>query len=269
MTDIPENRLSFHNKCVIMAHQVLGKKPTESLMELIALLTLEVPDGAFDAIAPRAKGLIYLMGEISEEKIQEFIDNLLAVHYNTPVGQPITVVMSSAGGDLHAGMTAISTIQHIRRSGRKVNIHVAGCAQSMASYILQAADHRSMEPTAYLMIHELQTEIPEGSTSYHINEAVFNRKLDRMLLDSWYPRTGHPSDYYLKKIKNKELYLTSAEALTEHLVDEIVSWSPYPSPPPPLRKGRKTHGTDSDLSGKEKAGAVHLPSGVGAPNNRP
>ena len=119
---------------------------------------------------------------------------------------PITLNLSSVGGSVFAGLALIGTIYDLQREGREVNVHVQGMAFSMASVIAQVANRRTIEQSAYFMLHEVSYAM-RGSTADHEEEREFSTKLQDTLFWHYSARTGKPISYYRENLREEELVL--------------------------------------------------------------
>lgn len=129
----------------------------------------------------------------------------------------ITVVLANQGGDVAFGMGIYDCIASL---GSHVTIKVAGCAYSMAAYLLQSADTRLMYPNARLMFH-----LGEGVTSRKDRKSSgrkatahdeyrwieSNKKMDR-----------HFYSILLKRIKEKKPKFTLAQLKEQMQHDWIL-----------------------------------------------
>jgi ATP-dependent protease ClpP protease subunit len=246
-----ETRKLLLEKFYIKAAEHYNFDVPSSVNELLHKLLPLVSEAAFEDIGPRETGIIVFNNSITDEgtddgtgTIASFVYDVLGFHFNTPTSLPLTIMFSSPGGSVSDGMVMISVLQKLRREQRKLHIHVTGEACSMGNQILQTADHRSIEPTGILMLHEIAWGVEHATASSHKTESEFWAKQQRVLMSLWCSRTGRPMEYYTQKTSNKDWWLTSQEALAENLVDEVVEWAPYPEPKPlpilsvPTKKAR-------------------------------
>ena len=198
----------------------------DGLAPMLAELVQRVPKDAFNrSFLPENVAL--LIGEIDEDSSQAVIQDMWDIHRDLPVSQPLQLILSSCGGQVYSGLAIIGTINELRRQGRRVHIHVSGWALSMAFEILQAADYRSMEPTAYLMTHEEQYGY-EGNTSDQEQETKFSRGQETLMLERLASRTGKTVKYYRDKIAHKNWYIGPDAALAEGFIDEVKPVPPLP-----------------------------------------
>lgn len=122
----------------------------------------------------------------------------------------IEILMLNYGGEVTAGMAIYDAIQVCRSH---VTIKVFGCASSMGSIILQAADKRLLSPNAELMIHYGS----EWHDSNHPKIVKAARKRNDEY-DAWM------KSLYLKKIKQKKPEFTPSQL--EKMLDFDTFFTP-------------------------------------------
>ena len=213
---------------------ILGRLRTKRVPDARALaddlaqrLMEEVPTGAFDAADPFDAGLITFGSDVTENAVLELNHQLRSAHLTLKKGVPIRVLLNSFGGNVFDGLTVVSTMQEIQREGRDVDVHVAGCAMSMGSVILQAGTKRTIDAHGFLMLHEIGYGVEHTKTSLHADMLEEVRALQRATFALYSARTGKPVEYYLKKFDRRDWTMTAAEALEERLVDEIIAAPAY------------------------------------------
>ena len=212
-----------------------------SLGALLAKIAQVVPSQAFAPTDPLEKNIVMLVGGLSDstggsasqdENISmQVIGEMLEIHYNKPLSEPIRLLISSGGGDVDLGLAIMSTIRIIRSEGRQVHAHVQGYALSCAAFILEQCDYRTIEEFGGVMLHEIQYGVPEEKgTSARANDTKFDHNMEAQIWALLSKRTGQPIKYYQDKVKNGEWYLNAQQAYDEQLVDEII---PTPAFNPP------------------------------------
>lgn len=222
---VPANRDELHykfnsiNTKLARSHKDAGAKAYGEL--LVSELVSAVPTAAFDAIQPFDEGILFFHGSVEETEVQDLQHDLVRAHLNLPPGMPILLNLSSTGGSVYAGLALVSTIYDIQRKGRSVNVHIQGVAMSMASVIAQVANHRTIEPSAFFMLHKISYGL-RGSTDDHEEELAFTNKLHEAMFSIYSARTGKKPEEYMAKLRKTNLYLDAREALKEGLVDEII-----------------------------------------------
>jgi ATP-dependent protease ClpP protease subunit len=229
----------------LLAAAHYGGQIDPSLESLLAKLVIDIPDSLMPKTPLSVRNTVYIIGEITEASADECVDDLMQVHLNRPISEPAHLIISSEGGDVSGAMAIESTISLMRRDSREVRAHVAGVAHSAAFDILQLCDHRSAEPVAFIMLHEEQYG-SEGSTSANLTEAQYSKRQVASFLRVVSERTGKSVEFYQRKIKNANWYLSADEALAEGLLDEIIAIPAFKpvsvSPAKPRRRRRQTGG---------------------------
>jgi ATP-dependent protease ClpP protease subunit len=189
---------------------------------LISDLLHLVPRRAFDSVDPADEGMLFFHSEIEEQHVVPLQQQLLRTHLNLPPEKPITLFLSSVGGNVFAGLALVSTITSLRRLDREVNVHIEGVALSMASVIAQAANYRTMEASSFFLLHEVWYRT-SGRLSDHAEERAFQERLQDRLYELYSNRTGKSLEYYRKKLYKTDWYLDADEALREGLVDAVLT----------------------------------------------
>ena len=88
----------------------------------------------------------------------------------------------------------------------------------MSILIAEAADHRTMEPSAQIMLLKPALD----STGEHEQDRSAMQMVYEMMFEIFSERTGKATSYYAEKLSKANLYLTAQEALEEDLVDQIL-----------------------------------------------
>jgi ATP-dependent protease ClpP protease subunit len=207
----------------IQFEQILGRVD-ESISRdaLISELIEAVPPHAFEPLEPSDEGMLFFHSEIEEQHVVPLQQQLLRTHLNLSESKPITLFLSSVGGNVFAGLALVSTITSLRRLGREVNVHIEGVAMSMASVIAQVANRRTMEASSFFMLHEVWYRT-SGRVSDHGEERAFQERLQDRLYQIYANRTGKSLEYYRKKLYKTDWYLDADEALREGLVDAVLT----------------------------------------------
>lgn len=110
----------------------------------------DISTSFYDArkFAALANGTIYIT---SIEQASEYCQDLDFLRFNGTTS--VTIIITSPGGSISAGLSIIDAIRSLQREGAKVTGVVRGEAQSMGFNILQACDTRIMSQGSILMAH--------------------------------------------------------------------------------------------------------------------
>ena len=230
MASTTPHELAYDIERVVERHlkRLKVPKPKTVAQDIAPEIMREIPSEAFDPKQPWSTGKLFFHGDVWEDHVRETQYEIAATHENLKPSIPLTLYLSSFGGDCYAGLALISTIQEIRRAGRRVNVHIQGCAMSMGSLIAQVGDFRTIEPQAWFMIHEPATRLPWSKTSAVKDEAEIMERLEQQMFALYATRTGKSIEYWRKRCHRKDLFLSAKEALDEGLVDAIASTPLYP-----------------------------------------
>lgn len=196
--------------------------------DFVPKLMEAVPSAAFDPIDPWERGILHFHGDVDEKRVRKIQDEIAAAHINIKPTVPLTLYLSSFGGDWEAGLALCSSVQEVRRAGRLVNCHVQGTAMSMGSVLVQACDVRTIEPFATMMIHEIHETI-EGKTSELRDRLAAHDRAAATLCGIYAQRSGRSADYWRERFARKDVFLTAREAVACGLVDRIKPVAKYPS----------------------------------------
>ena len=161
---------------------------------------------------------IYLDDDIDENSASVFIKCL---RYLDKTAGDITIIMNCEGGCVTNGFAMYDVIKACQN---EITIKVVGCAMSMATIVLQAADKRIMSPNARLMIHVGGMEI--GGHFNNVKRAVQeNAALDKMCVDIYLEKIKESNPDFkrsqLQKLLDFDTYISAQRCLELGLIDEI------------------------------------------------
>lgn len=140
--------------------------------------------------------------------------------------EPITIIFSTNGGEIEQGLAIYDAI---KASPCKITMKIYGCAYSMGSIILQAADHRVLSPHSAIMYHD-GASFAAGNSSETVNMALHNQILGKQCDDILFERINEKrvkddkalmsrQSFNTSSLKSK--WLTAAEAVELGLADAI------------------------------------------------
>jgi len=147
-------------------------------------------------------------------------------------GCDITIVFSSPGGDVIAGMALFDYLMELRKEGHKLTTVARGYAASMAGILLQAGTVRQCGRESYVLIHEITAAV-RGKVGEIEDEMIFIKKIQSRVLDIFATRAAEAKEKGTAKCalskkqfdnrwKRKDWWIDSQEALDYGVVDEIV-----------------------------------------------
>ena len=141
---------------------------------------------------------------------------------------PITVILNTEGGSVLQGLAIYDAIQS---SPCHITVKVFGCAMSMGSIILQAADERVMMPNSSFMLHDGVSFA--GGNNYEAKAmADFNLALNRRCDTILYSRINekrdkdgmaHMSRRHFDNMSLKSKWMFAEETVELGLADRVES----------------------------------------------
>ena len=120
----------------------------------------------------------------------------------------IRVHIMSEGGDVYAGLNMMNVLE---RSRVKVVTIAQGACCSAATFVLLGGSERRMGRNAYLLIHQISTEM-WGSFNDLKHELKSTDKLMKMLKDMYLSKTKIPEAKF-KSLMKKDIYLPPDKCL--------------------------------------------------------
>ena len=163
-------------------------------------------------------------GDVDRENTLEFVEKFKKLEIDLMkkaaelVGyEPmIRVHIMSEGGDVYAGLNMMNVLE---RSRVKVVTIAQGACCSAATFVLLGGSERRMGKNAYLLIHQISTEM-WGSFNDLKHELKSTDKLMKMLKDMYLSKTKIPEAKF-KSLMKKDIYLPPDKCLKYGIVSEI------------------------------------------------
>ena len=128
----------------------------------------------------------------------------------------IRVHIMSEGGDIFAGMTMMNTLESSRV---KVVTIAQGSCCSAATFILLGASDRRMGKNAYVLIHQISTEL-WGNFQELKHELKSTDKFMKNLKKMYLEKTKIP-EKKLNKLMKKDIYLSPKDCLKYGIVHAL------------------------------------------------
>lgn len=143
-------------------------------------------------------------------------------------GQDITIIFTSPGGEVVAGMALFDYLTELRADGHHLTTIAHGIAASMAGILLQAGDRRIVGKESWVLIHQVQASAM-GSWGDLQDRMKWLDKVQDRILDIFAKRsatkTGKPfatqRRLFAKNWERTDWWLSSDECLELGVVDEI------------------------------------------------
>lgn len=161
---------------------------------------------------------IFFDDPIDENSASVFIKN---IKYLDKTTGSINIIINCEGGCVTQGFAMYDAIKACQN---EVNIKVYGCAMSMATIVLQAADKRIIAPNARLMIHKGEMSLSDHVTN--VEKAVEEGKdLEKMMISIYLDKMQESNPDFkksqLQRMMHFDTYISSQRCLELGLVDEI------------------------------------------------
>lgn len=165
-----------------------------------------------------SKRLIAITGEIDQTTKEEIVGKLYLLSALDNKA-PISMLISSPGGEIYEGMAIINAINAIPNPVIGI---ASGHVMSMATVILCACDKRVSYPLTYFMYHQSQIGGFAGDSDQIKREADHVKALERDL-NSIVAKACNKSINKVIKDFTKERYLNANEAMKYGFIQEILT----------------------------------------------
>jgi len=165
-----------------------------------------------------SKRIILIDKEITEELCGEWIGKIALLDLKgAKTKKPIILLVNTYGGDAYAAMGVMDVIKNCVCPVITVCI---GVAMSGGSVILGSGTKRYAVPNSRIMVHQHWDDMGPKTHMEIMNEAEESKRLFKQLEDYYVVAMGQ-SHAKVKKLLEKDSYLTAQDALTLGLIDEI------------------------------------------------
>ena len=132
---------------------------------------------------------------------------------------PIWLYIMSPGGDIFAGLSAMDTIEEIRKTVPVYTV-VDGYSASAGTFISLAGSKRFIRPNSFMMIHQLSSAV--WGRYEDIKDEMQNLDLFMQIIQDIYKKRTTVPTKQLGSILKKDLWWTAAKCKSLCLVDEII-----------------------------------------------
>lgn len=138
---------------------------------------------------------------------------------DNPAGEDFVLEINSGGGSVYAGFEMYSIL---RAAGVHTRAEVQSLAGSAASVVMAGADTVAASPVGQVMIH-LPSTFTEGNQVAHRESVQMLEAVTGSILAAYERKCGgRTSRDALRRMMDRETFLTAHEALKAGLVDEIL-----------------------------------------------
>ena len=162
--------------------------------------------------------IVFLAGPITDILANSVIAQMLFLSSQDPK-KDIQLYINSPGGSVTAGLAIYDTMQYVKSP---VSTFCIGIAASMAATLLAAGEKgkRFALPSSEILLHQVMGEAWGQAVEIEITARQIIKikdKLNRILSQ----HTGQPLDR-IEKDTDRDFYLTSEEAKTYGIIDEVI-----------------------------------------------
>lgn len=164
---------------------------------------------------------VYLCGYIDDTCAKHIVAQLLVLEHTNP-GAPITMYITSSGGQVWSGLGILDTMAFITAP---VTTVVVGHASSMAAIIGTAGEPgcRFALPHSRIMVHEPRTTAGRDLRATDLEVSATQLKLSRQLTIKLLAKNTRKSEVDIEKLLDRDCYCTPGEAVELGLVDHVVT----------------------------------------------
>lgn len=162
--------------------------------------------------------IIYVDGEIDDEKAKDVIDQLLRLDIQSH--KDITMYINSNGGAVSSGLAIYDTMNMIKSDVSTVGI---GKCSSIASILLinGARGKRYILPNTSVMIHEVSS-FSTGKVGEMQNRLDHSKDLNYKIFKILAEKSNKSYKQIKKEATGKDWWLSSSNALQYGIVDRIL-----------------------------------------------
>lgn len=162
--------------------------------------------------------IIYVDGEIDDEKAKDVIDQLLRLDIQSH--KDITMYINSNGGAVSSGLAIYDTMNMIKSDVSTIGV---GKCSSIASILLinGARGKRYILPNASVMIHEVSS-FSTGKVGEMQNRLDHSKDLNYKIFKILAEKSNKSYKQIKKEATGKDWWLSSSNALQYGIVDRIL-----------------------------------------------
>lgn len=154
---------------------------------------------------------LFLFGEINDETILPIFQQIVKAK------SIIKLHINSQGGEFYAGVALLDVI---RQAKHPIHTIGHGLIASMAVPILASGARRSINESAWIMLHEGETEFGSQSTSNAKQIVSRSVELDNIYFNKLEKFTKRPASLW-QQLCSKDTYLDAERAVKYGLADYI------------------------------------------------
>lgn len=165
------------------------------------------------------RGIFSLTGVIKESNA-DFLRERLMGYGRTSEGAPITLIISSPGGDAFASFMLFDTLRTLSKQGHLITTIVRGMAASGAGVVAQAGDVRLMGSESYLMLHEAAT-LAAGTASDITDKSKLLTKLTKQMAGIYARKSEMSAEEIFQKMCRTDWWVDAKTAKRLGFADKV------------------------------------------------
>ena len=200
----------------------------------VGVKVIELKDSSLDEVFLKKavnERRVYLNCEIDRTTVTKtkfMIDKILLIDRMAGKSprecEPITLVINSYGGEVHATLDMISYIRRLQRQNFVINTECESIAMSGGFFIFITGNHRSCQEFAEFMCHDQRMVVYDLVTMGSLRDMFAEwSKQWKVLKDIIIEYTDITDEEIEKYVSRKEdWYITAKEAKSLKIVDQIL-----------------------------------------------
>ena len=139
-----------------------------------------------------------------------------------PEGEEFVLEINSGGGSVFAGFEMYSLLRNASRQGVHTRAEVQSLAGSAASVVMAGADTAACSPVGQVMIH-LPSTVTEGNQGVHRESVQMLESITESIIAAYESKVGGKTSHdALRRMMDRETFLSARAALDAGLIDEII-----------------------------------------------
>lgn len=174
---------------------------------------------------------VYTLSSVITESAVIQCTNVLSRWSRMKPKSDMTLIISSPGGELIAGMALYDFLLDLRNSGHKLTTISRGYAASLASVLMQAGTERVAGKESWMLIHK-GSLAAEGNVDSVVDQVAWVKKIGERVLNIYSIRAAGAKQVRRKDVEKikafirtswerKDFWLSSEEAFKYGFVDRI------------------------------------------------
>lgn len=170
---------------------------------------------------------IYMCEDVMEDsifKLNYYLDRIVRLDKRSGTKEPVTIIVSSIGGDVCECLSTISRMERMQEDGYIIKTIIDAKAMSCGSFISQCGSkgYRYANRYATLLYHQVFSGAMGTLAELNVNIKETERLWE--LMKTITIKHTNVTEEWMDNLRtyNKDLYLTPQEALELGIIDEII-----------------------------------------------